>query len=479
MSEDYYYDDPIEDDNSTQPRKFPKFLLIIILIFGVGFYLQSTLAANVTINTGQAVEFGQGYTATTSCAGSPASLKITPLSNFVNSATTPSYFFKSIKVENVPAACQGVDFTFAAYNSAGNSSLPLFDSTTISAVNVTIYMTNSNKFFPVNSGDVSVTTNSSSSFTLSFDAPSGVSGNVAKLALQSAAHNSNAGLIWSTTSNVPASSTWNSVIYDEGLFVAVGTNTSSTTGQVMYSSDGINWTLATGVPNHVWNQVTYGNGRFVATASSGSYAMYSDDGITWNASSTNLSSYTSVFGAAFGNGKFVASYNGGFIYSSDGSNWSAVALSGWRTRIAFGNGFFVAVGNSSNPATSADGINWNVYTDSNVSTYPPQTIGYGNGTIVAIPGAGGARILYSTNNGVSWSVLTTSLQPYQGIIFGNGIFAAIGNDSSSHAPQGLYSNDGVTWTAMSGLPTGSWDSVAYGNAQFVAVASTGQVMYSN
>ncbi len=479
MSDDYYYDDPVEDNSSTTSRKFQKLLVLFALLLGGGIYLQSTLAANVSINTGQAVEFGQGYLAATTCAGSPASLKITPLSNFVNSASNPTYFFKSIKVENVPSACQGVDFTFAAYNSGGNSALPLFDSTTISAVNVTIYMTNTNKFFPVNSGDVSVTTNSSSSFTLSFDAPSGSSGNVAKLALQSAAHNSNAGLVWNTASNVPASSAWNSVIYDEGLYVAVGTNTSGTTGQAMYSSDGINWTLATGVPNHVWNQVTYGNGRFVATASSGSWAMYSDDGITWSLSATSLTSYTSVLGAAFGNGKFVASYNGGFIYSSDGSTWSSVALSGWRTRITFGNGYFVAAGNGNNPATSSDGATWNVYADANFASYYPISIGYGNGTFVTFSGSGVSKILYSTNNGVSWTPVSNSLQPYQGIFYGNGIFVAIGNDSSTHAPQGLYSNDGVTWSALSGLPTGSWDSVAYGSAQFVAVASTGQVMYSN
>ena len=478
MSEDYYYDDPIEDDNSTQPRKFPKFLLIIILIFGGGFYLQSTLAANVTINTGQAVEFGQGYTATTSCAGSPASLKITPLSNFVNSATTPSYFFKSIKVENVPAACQGVDFTFAAYNSAGNSSLPLFDSTTISAVNVTIYMTNSNKFFPVNSGDVSVTTNSSSSFTLSFDAPSGVSGNVAKLALQSAAHNSNAGLIWSTTSNVPASSTWNSVIYGAGLYVAVGTNTSGTTGQAMYSSDGINWTLGTGVPNHGWSSVTYGNGRFIAIGWMG-YAMYSDNGVSWTASTSSFTGAT-LSGLAFGNGKFITSYSNGYYYSLDGANWNQQNIGSTRNRITFGNGQFIALdGNAGLPRFSTDGLTWSQTSDTTLQFTYFADAAYGNGTIVGTVTAGVPKGTYSQDDGKTWTLVTIPSDNYRSVIYGNGLFASIGYDSLAHVPYGIYSRDGTSWTAFSSLPAGDWNSVTYGNGMFVGVAGTGQVMYSN
>jgi len=51
----------------------------------------------------------------------------------------------------------------------------------------------------------------------------------------------------------------------------------------MTSPDGITWTLRTSASNNDWRSVTYGNGLFVAVASSGSgnRVMTSPDGITW------------------------------------------------------------------------------------------------------------------------------------------------------------------------------------------------------
>ncbi|HBS04251.1 MAG TPA: hypothetical protein DEA96_04745, partial [Leptospiraceae bacterium] len=66
----------------------------------------------------------------------------------------------------------------------------------------------------------------------------------------------------------PASelSSWSSVTYGNGLFVAVadfGTN------RVMTSPNGINWTSRTAAENNFWRSVTFANGIFVSVTDSG------------------------------------------------------------------------------------------------------------------------------------------------------------------------------------------------------------------
>ena len=51
----------------------------------------------------------------------------------------------------------------------------------------------------------------------------------------------------------------------------------------MTSSNGINWTVVSIPVDNNWNSITYGNGIFVAVASSGNgnNIMTSSDGINW------------------------------------------------------------------------------------------------------------------------------------------------------------------------------------------------------
>ena len=51
----------------------------------------------------------------------------------------------------------------------------------------------------------------------------------------------------------------------------------------VFKSDGINWTAAAATKINVWYEVTYGDGKFVAVANSGTtnQLMYSTDGDNW------------------------------------------------------------------------------------------------------------------------------------------------------------------------------------------------------
>ena len=185
------------------------------------------------------------------------------------------------------------------------------------------------------------------------------------------------------------------IAYGNGKYVCVG---SSGTEKFGYSPDGINWIAAT--PNWLNNErfykVAFGNGRFVAVSESNSNsgqaaAAYSDDGgRTWFKSNLQAGEWHNI---TFGDGKFVAvneeAVDGStaarpktehhFAVSTNGIDWEYSSLNdstGQRIPgrrwldIAYGNGYFIAVGNNAvlflppgrtneaSCAYSSDGLHW-------------------------------------------------------------------------------------------------------------------------
>ena len=85
----------------------------------------------------------------------------------------------------------------------------------------------------------------------------------------------------------------------------------------MHSTDGVTWTT---IPFTVFgniniNSITYGNGKFVAVASSGKGA-YSTDGVIWTAISDLKFGVDRMTSVTYGDKKFVAvGINGKGSYS--------------------------------------------------------------------------------------------------------------------------------------------------------------------
>ena len=176
---DFYHDDPIEELGSE--RKKPKALFgSVLLLFAGGLFLNTTLAANISLNSGGRVEFGQGMTLTAACAGSTA-LTVTPNSSFVNAAGAGAHFFNSVRVSGIPSSCNGVDFTLSVYDSTTSSALPLFNTS-----KTVVRIWNDAGTFKVGSGSSGATIESGSgAFTVS---PAARAANVSRLTLQSSDH---------------------------------------------------------------------------------------------------------------------------------------------------------------------------------------------------------------------------------------------------------------------------------------------------
>jgi hypothetical protein len=77
---------------------------------------------------------------------------------------------------------------------------------------------------------------------------------------------------------LPTWSTWTDVTYGNGLYVAVA---NSGAYRVMISSDAVNWTVVSNVPQSAWTAIAFGDGIFVAVASDESNnVMISNDAST-------------------------------------------------------------------------------------------------------------------------------------------------------------------------------------------------------
>lgn len=180
---------------------------------------------------------------------------------------------------------------------------------------------------------------------------------------------SNDGQSW-TRQNTPTTRNLHGLHFADGRYVAVGRK-----GIMITSTDGATWTeVRSGVGDYL-ERVTYGGGMWLAVGESNSVSI-SSDGVQWTGfrlGGTN----TSHEGVAYGKGTWVVA--GGYFTGPLESNgkptisistnlltWSAASISDYSrdTRIrdiAFGNGTFVAVGNSGNVTVSADARSWTTY----------------------------------------------------------------------------------------------------------------------
>ena len=180
---EFYYDDPVQEP--VKKRKNTKSILAsVMILFAGGLFLNTTLAANISLNSSGKVEFGQGISITAACSGSSV-LTATPNSSFVNTSGSGAFYFNSVTVSGIPSSCNGVDFSLSVYDSTTSSALPIF------ATNKSVArIWNDAGTFKLGTGSVNgaTITSNSGAFTLSFTSPVALASNVSRLTLQSLSH---------------------------------------------------------------------------------------------------------------------------------------------------------------------------------------------------------------------------------------------------------------------------------------------------
>lgn len=201
------------------------------------------------------------------------------------------------------------------------------------------------------------------------------------------------------------------IIFANGQFMAANLST---------SADGRNWVSHPSGTTNAITAVAYGKGRYAAVGEN-TTVLTSTDGVRWIPGSSPPTSLPYTFtGISFGNDRFVAvDRSGKTAVSQDGVQWT---LNGWTQNppqslnsIAFGGGYFVAVGIGSNSRylgaimTSTDGSVW-------VKRTAPiddelRRVVFADGYFLTFDSQG-----YAMRSGDLWVPLTINLDPNPSIV---------------------------------------------------------------
>lgn len=300
------------------------------------------------------------------------------------------------------------------------------------------------------------------------------------------------GTTWQLRSNPVG--LWYSVTYGNGIFIAINTSVIISETRMMISADGYSWKAVSSPSSDTFKAIAFGNGVFVLITNKG--MLLSKDGITWvDQTSYYSSSLLNIESVTYGNGRFVAvgNSNNEFLYSGElndpseyddqslkvvrpGIQWTfrAAPDMAWKS-VTYGNGIFVAVANSSTGnrvMTSHNGVEW-IQRPAASNTHSWNCVTYGNGIFVAVSGSGAGQRVMTSPDGITWTMRNSpDTITWLNVIYAGNRFVAVGKDGAMTSP------DGITWTLRS-TPIGTWNSVAFGNGVYVAVSISGTVMTSH
>lgn len=152
-----YYDDPVADE----PEQTQSFLTKAIVVFAVltsSFFIQSTLAGNISLNANSSVEFGQGTSQLLACSGS-TSVVVSPIASFTNTSQSGAFNLSGIKISNIPQSCYGSQFTIQVYPNVASTPATLFSNAT------SMVIANSSGTFVMDAGNYTYASLNSSSTT--------------------------------------------------------------------------------------------------------------------------------------------------------------------------------------------------------------------------------------------------------------------------------------------------------------------------
>lgn len=265
--------------------------------------------------------------------------------------------------------------------------------------------------------------------------------------------------------------------------------------------------------SNVLNAVTYGTGsgangvaRYVAGGVAGTNGAAvlrdSTDGLTWTArTSAAWTTGGQVNAIVFGNGTFVAvgqsSATTGLIqYSTDGSTWTTATLAGTPTAGTFtdvsfdGTGFIATYTGSLQTFSnqdiwySTDGINW--YLPNGIgSDAAPTKIAVANNRSFVMAAQG---YLSVSTDGNSWRSVTVATKGYTSGTFTDVAYGLVGGStptyvltsSSTANNAAFYSTDTLTWTSTghtSAANTVAWGTPT-GNEAFLVAGANGVIYRS-
>jgi hypothetical protein len=227
----------------------------------------------------------------------------------------------------------------------------------------------------------------------------------------------------------------------------------------IYNKDAaVNWKFTTGIAtNNDFNSVTYGN-VLVAVGSSGLIGI-SSLGSVWTSINTGYGttiSYSAVFAAS--NNRYISVGSSGIIISSSGigttiSNWTQCPL-------------VVETQDIANQITIGSTIYNNTFNDVIYSSSSNSWVAVGNsGAIFVSPGIGSTSFIQKT--------LSSVKNDLKSVANNEGTFVAVGSSG-----QLVYSlNMGITWTSGV-ISYNDLEKIIWDGTKFIAIGKNSTIIYS-
>jgi hypothetical protein len=217
------------------------------------------------------------------------------------------------------------------------------------------------------------------------------------------------------------------------------------------------------------------DGAGLANYASTITSIITTNGVDWTTRTSGFGS-TLIYGVTYGDGLYVAvGESGTMTTSTDGITWTT-RTSGFGTTtirgVTYGDGLYVAVGVSGTLTTSTDGITWTTRT-SGFGTTLIYGVTYGDGLYVAV---GSSGKLTTSTDGITWTTRTSGFGStiIFNVTYGDGLYVAVGESGTM-----TTSPDGITWTTRtSGFGSTRIWGVTYGDGLYVAVGVSGTLTTS-
>jgi hypothetical protein len=214
----------------------------------------------------------------------------------------------------------------------------------------------------------------------------------------------------------------------------------------------------TGAPSNIW---VIGGG----SSSSLNSLAYSYDTSTW-VSLGNIT-FTSCRKLRYINNKFYAFGSGSntYAFSDNGIVWNGFGSNIPLQHIAFGNGFYIGVDNSSNIYKSFDGIEFTL--TNNTALFSRLCVIYSEKLNLFL--AGGEFSLAYSSDGVLWTNAIVDLEyigDCKNITYNDDVYVVVGRNINGVSV--IYSYDGITWLNSNlGAMTGSVNDIVWNGSVFI------------
>jgi hypothetical protein len=275
------------------------------------------------------------------------------------------------------------------------------------------------------------------------------------------------GITWSTrtvafgsTQSATSASVFQKIAYNAGVtnkFIITGINTTSATGYISTSTDGVTWTARTGVAlgsSETAGAVVINPAVTVKyclanlSVSAGNEIHSSTDGITW-VQRTVASLSSGYSGAAATSGGTTGAV---YVYANQSSSFSqpvAASTDGitWTTRntgvasagaygVAYGAGIYLVTGSNTGAySTSTDGITWTsrAFPTSSISTSP--YVHFLNSKFHVW----NVNIYFSSTDGITWTTKQSTIDSGNGrSAVWNGTRYLVNNASTNYTGRNAY-----------------------------------------